>query len=349
MTKVMMVGSAEKSGGGVSSVLKTMKRMPIWKQYNCYWLGTQIQRNYLWKLWYALRGAVITPFIIWRYDIIHFHTTPDRTGLAIQLPQLLAAKMLRRKVIVHIHMGNQLADHTRNTFFRWWLKRADVIVLLARKWQKVFGELFPDIKSVTRVVYNACEAQGEINLREKRNSIILMAFMSEEKGIDIMLKAWREIHERHPLWHVYMMGQGKVDHYRHLSEEMGLKDSMTFTGYITGEERLRMLREASISVMCSYAEGFPMTVLEAWTYGAAVVTTPVGGLPDVIEDGRNCLVTDFGNEKMLAQKLEKLMTNNSLREEMVRYSHDVMIPKFSLEAINNQLQELYRELSKKSV
>ena len=110
-----------------------------------------------------------------------------------------------------------------------------------------------------------------------------------------------------------------------------------------------MLREASISVMCSYAEGFPMTVLEAWTYGAAVVTTPVGGLPDVIEDGRNCLVTDFGNEKMLAQKLEKLMTNNSLREEMVRYSHDVMIPKFSLEAINNQLQELYRELSKKSV
>ena len=46
MTKVLMVGSAEQSGGGVASVLRLMKTMPFWKKYQCGWLGTQIQRGY---------------------------------------------------------------------------------------------------------------------------------------------------------------------------------------------------------------------------------------------------------------------------------------------------------------
>lgn len=46
MTKVLMVGSAEQSGGGVASVLRLMKIMPFWEKYHCGWLGTQIQRGY---------------------------------------------------------------------------------------------------------------------------------------------------------------------------------------------------------------------------------------------------------------------------------------------------------------
>lgn len=339
--KVLMVGSAKESGGGVASVLRTMQKMSVWKECQCYWLGTQIQRNYLWKAWYALRAAFVTPFIIYRYDIVHFHTTPDRTGLTIQLPQMIMAKMLGKKTIVHIHMGNQLERHTRNTFFRWWLKRADTIVLLARKWQDMFRELYPDIRTPTVVVYNACETHGEINLEEKKKVIILMAYMSEEKGVDIMLKAWEKICRRYPEWHVYMMGQGKTEHFRRMAEDMGMKESVTFTGYVTGDRRLTMLHEASISVMCSYAEGFPMTVLEAWTYGAAVVTTPVGGLPDVIEDGKNCLVTDFGDADMLAEKLETMITDEPLRQSIARYAHDNTAEIFSLENVDRQLKRLY--------
>ena len=45
MSKVLMVGSAEQSGGGVASVLRLMKTMPFWEKYHCGWLGTQIQRG----------------------------------------------------------------------------------------------------------------------------------------------------------------------------------------------------------------------------------------------------------------------------------------------------------------
>ena len=49
-----MVGSAEQSAGGVANVIRLMKAMPFWNQYRCGWLGTQIQRSYAIKLWYAV-------------------------------------------------------------------------------------------------------------------------------------------------------------------------------------------------------------------------------------------------------------------------------------------------------
>ena len=93
MSKVLIVGSAEKSNGGVSSVIKLMKKMPVWNLYSCYWLGTQIHGKYLKKIWYAIRANIMALFIIWKYDIVHFHTTPDKLGLLIQLPILLFAKL----------------------------------------------------------------------------------------------------------------------------------------------------------------------------------------------------------------------------------------------------------------
>lgn len=83
MSKVLMVGSAEQSGGGVASVLRLMKIMPFWEKYHCEWLGTQIQSNYGVKLWFALKAYFKALFTIWQYNIVHFHTVPDNNTLLI--------------------------------------------------------------------------------------------------------------------------------------------------------------------------------------------------------------------------------------------------------------------------
>ena len=92
MNRVLMVGSAEQSGGGVASVLRLMKTMPFWEKYHCGWLGTQIQRGYGVKLWFALKAYFKALFTIWQYHIVHFHTVPDKICLIIQMPVLLLAK-----------------------------------------------------------------------------------------------------------------------------------------------------------------------------------------------------------------------------------------------------------------
>lgn len=130
--RVLVVGAARESTGGVTTVLNLCEKMPMWKKWQCYWLGTQLHGSYGRKAWYAFKAIFRAIFIIWKYDIVHFHTTPDKGGLLIQLPILIMAKIGRKKAIMHIHVGNQLNDNTENKFFIWWMQHCDVIVLLAK-------------------------------------------------------------------------------------------------------------------------------------------------------------------------------------------------------------------------
>ena len=344
MTRVLMVGSAEKSGGGVASVLRLMKTMPFWKKYRCGWLGTQIQRGYGVKLWYAVKAYVKAIFTIWKFDIVHFHTVPDKICLIIQMPVLLLALLGRKKVIMHIHMGNQLEDHTDNKLFIWCLNHADCVVLLAKKWQNLFEVLFPTVKARTAVIYNACAPTPAVDYGIKKKSIIFAAHLDENKRADLLLQAWKNLKADFPDWHVTIMGNGDVEKYSRMSHEMGLDDSVTFTGYITGKEKENIWDKASIYCMCSRHEGFPMVVLEAWARGIAVVTTPVGGLPDVIEEGRNCLTFPFGDADALEKQLRRLMESPKLRKEMAEYSKEFGEKTFSPEKVNESIERLYNQI-----
>ena len=339
----MMVGSAEKSGGGVSTVIKLMKKMPVWQKYDCYWLGTQIQRSSLWKLWYGVKAAIIAPFILWRYDIIHFHTTPG-TSQYTQLPQLILAKLFGKKVIEEVHVGNQLNNHTNNKIFKWWLGKADLLVLLAKKWEDLLHEKYYDIKVPTTVLYNACEMVEPVDDSKRKNLIIMAGMLNDNKAPNLLLEAWKEINTKYPDWHITFMGNGEVERFKQMAKDMNLGKSVDFPGYVVGEQKKEYMRAASIYCLCSYEEGFPMAVLESWAWGIPVITTPVGGLPDVIEEGRNCLTFPFGDSHQLAVQLERLIKDKQLRNEMAEYSRKFANDHFSLETISDNLDSIYQNL-----
>lgn len=341
--KVMMVGSAEKSGGGISSVLKLMKKMPIWDKYSCYWLGTQIQRNGAWKAYYAIRACLLAPFIMWKYDIVHFHCVPG-TGLFTQLPQLLFAKLYRKKVILEIHIGNQLTNNRNNEYFKWWLKRADLILLLSYKWMDLFHEIFPDINKPTDVLYNACELVPEVTKSEKKKLILFAGYMNDNKAPHLLLEAWKQIKGKYPDWHVTLMGNGDVERFKMLAADFGLGDCVDFPGYVVGNEKEKILRASSIYCMCSYEEGFPMVVLESWAHSTAVITTSVGGLPDVIEDGVNCLTIPFGNSECLADSLVRLIEDEDLRWTIGNNGREMAMERFSTDAINKVIDKIYSQI-----
>ena len=345
MKRVLVVGSARESAGGVSEVIRTMSHMPVWRQYGCRWLGTQIQRNYLWKLWYALKANVIALFIIWRYGIVHFHTVPDRNGLLIQLPILLMAWAGRKRIVMHVHMGNQLANHTHNSLFKWCLRRAHCIVLLAPKWRRMFEELYADIPTPVTVVYNAVETVPEVKTEEKRPVIMMAAYLNDNKAPDLLLKAWKKLEMKYPQWKVEILGNGEVERFRKMAEEMGLKDRVDFKGYVTGMEKEALFRETSIYCMCSYEEGFPMVVLEAWMHGMVLVTTPVGGLPDVLKEGCNALTFAFGDADSLAERLERLIMDENLRKQMAGFSRHFAVQHFSTEEISRCWERIYNEIN----
>lgn len=349
MKRVLVVGSAEQSGGGVSSVIRLMKRMPIWEKYDCYWLGTQIQAGRWTKLRYALSAYLKALFIIWRYDIIHFHTVPDQS-MTVQLPVLLLALIGRKRVIMHIHCGNQLAMDmcTKNRIAHWCIGKADDIVLLGHSFMPLLDEYWPEACGNRHVIYNALArplgVSEELRVKsEKLKSILFAGTFNDNKSAEVLVRAFADVHREHPEWRLQFLGSGPNEmNIRCLISELGIGDCVEMPGYVYYEEMERYFREALIYVLCSRYEGFPMVILEAWVHGACVVTTPVGALPDFINEGDNCLTYDFGDHDALAHQLMSLISDEALRRHMVEYSRLFIKNHFSMEMINDDWDCLYQ-------
>ena len=243
-------------------------------------------------------------------------------------------------------MGNQLAEHTKNGLFKWCLNRSDLVVLLAKKWKALFDEKYSDVKVPTAVLYNPSTHVEKVDWGCKQKLIIMVGFLNDNKAPNVLLKAWDMIHEEYPEWRVAILGNGEVERFKRMAEDMGLQNSVEFTGYLVGNEKEKYFEEASICCMCSYQEGFPMVVLEAWEHSICVVTTPVGGLPDVIEEGKNVLTFDFGDARGLANQLMRLMEDESRRRNMSDYAYDFVEQRFSSGHINTSLKNIYEDSCK---
>lgn len=141
-------------------------------------------------------------------------------------------------------------------------------------------------------------------------------------------------------------GNGEIEKARSMAVELCIENQVEFKGWISGIEKVRVFQEASIYCLASDGEGFPMGVLDAWAYGLPCVVTPVGGLPDIVEDGENALVFPVGNVEILSQQLEKLISNVELRTKISQASIELADNTFNIKKINMELGQIYESLYK---
>lgn len=156
----------------------------------------------------------------------------------------------------------------------------------------------------------------------------------------------RKIASMYPDWQVVFAGNGEVEHGKALAASLGISSQTVFLGWVNGTDKDKAFKEASIFCLPSYAEGFPMAVLDAWAYGLPVITTPVGGLPDIAENGKNVLFFPPGDIDSLAKCLKKMINDEvfrtSISKESLKFSSDL----FAVDVINNQIGEMYKDLCK---
>lgn len=89
-----------------------------------------------------------------------------------------------------------------------------------------------------------------------------------------------------------------------------------------------------IECVACLIEGFPMGVLDAWAYGLPVITTPVGGIPDIAIDGKNMLLFNPGDIDALATQMEKMISNDNLRQSIASESTLLTHTTFNVKIIN---------------
>ena len=224
---------------------------------------------------------------------------------------------------------------------------------MSNYWRNECGKFIGSNKKVI-VIYNPCPTiecnntseTSEFPNEEKLQNVILYAgTVNPRKGYSDLIKAFSRIAKQHKNWSIVFAGNGELQNGQELAAQYGISEQTIFLGWCSGEKKDRAFKGASVFCLPSYAEGFPMAVLDAWAYGLPVITTPVGGIPDIAKDGENMLLFNPGDIDKLAECLNRMISDSELRNRISKESVRLSTTLFNINTINQQIGELYKVLS----
>lgn len=345
MPKVLIVATSRKTRGGITSVVKAHEQGPQWKEFHCHWVETHRDGPGWRKLAYFFRAifdySVRLPF----YDMVHIHFS-NISSLKRKLIFARIAKRMNKKILIHFHAFNP--DTTihgkQKELYREMFEMADGIIVLSNWWRDEVKKAFPTVSERILVLYNPCKQIPTGTSVTKKKQILYAGTVNARKGYADLIKAFAIIATKHPDWALALAGNGELEKAKQLANGLGISSQVKFLGWVSGDSKRQAFHESSIFCLPSYAEGFPMAVLDAWAYGLPVVTTPVGGIPDVAIDGQNMLLFTSGDIDSLAFLLERMIGDDVLREKISIASRHFAENEFSIRDINARLGEIYENI-----
>jgi len=129
------------------------------------------------------------------------------------------------------------------------------------------------------------------------------------------IRALKTISEQYSNATLCMVGpdrDGSLEETKAYAKELGLEDKVTFTGGLPKEEWIALASEYDIFINPTNFDNLPVSIVEAMALGFPIVSTNVGGLPYLIEDGVDGLLVDKNDDTMMSEKIEILLTNPAL-------------------------------------
>lgn len=106
-----------------------------------------------------------------------------------------------------------------------------------------------------------------------------MGRLGERKGVYDLLQSIQQLKTLGVTANFNLAGDGEVEEVKALVQQYGIEDCVNVLGWINGEQKEKLMREADLLVLPSYHEGLPMAILEAMNCGLPIISTTVGGIP----------------------------------------------------------------------
>jgi glycosyltransferase involved in cell wall biosynthesis len=143
--------------------------------------------------------------------------------------------------------------------------------------------------------------------------------------------------------HFVIVGDGPdFDRIRRMVAEKGMEESVTMTGYL--RDPRRVLQEFDLMVLPSYTEGLPNVVLEAFMMNVPVISTAVGGVPEVIRDGENGVLIPPGNPEKMAAAIMDFLDHPTRHVAMARAGRATVVERFDFATRTRKLENIYLQI-----
>jgi len=338
--------------GGISTVVSNYRGSELARAFEMTFIQTHADGSRVKKLAVAGRALMQAVRLVLHRppDMIHVHVG-DFPSLYRKAAVILPLLMRRTKSILHFHGANFMVEyarlpHGRRRFVRWFLRRFDVVLCLSESWRRDLTAEFGLSQTVVlpnAVSVPALQSPGRTSPEEPLE-LLFMGLIGERKGLFDLLEAMEVACRRGVEVRLAIGGNGDVERLTgRLSASPALAGRVRYLGWIGGKEREQAFLSAHTYVLPSYAEGMPMSVLEAMSYGLPVVSCPVGGIPELVDD-RSAILVQPGDTERLADAICRLAKDETARREMAQAAADRVRAHFDLHHHNTRLASIYRAL-----
>jgi len=287
------------------------------------------------------------------FDIIHAHGSRANFMASLTKGALPTVSTIHSDYKLD-YLGRPLANMTYGVINRIALRRLDYFIGVADVMtETLLDRGFPPENIFT--IHNGIEI-GDAIFKHKASSecvtIGIAARLNPVKDIATLIRAFARLVESTDMnLKLRIAGDGsEMMKLKSLATQLGVGDMVEFLGWITDMDEFYSTLD--INVMCSISETFPYALLEGAKAGLATVSSIVGGIGNLIDDGVNGFLFKAGDSKTLAKCLLNYTSNAELRKEYGKLLHDKVAKIFSLDAMLNTQLAIYdvilrREKNKK--
>lgn len=348
--KVLMLGPARNVKGGMTSVVDNYYEYGLDRRVELKYIETINDKGKVSKFISEKKGYREFKKNIYKYDIVHIHMASRRSTFR-KCKYIQMAKEKGKKIIVHLHGAEfktfiNECNTEQQKYIKKTLNLADKIIVLSEEWKEYLETLIEEKNKIT-IIYNAIIIPKDFQKKLDTQKFLFLGKIGNRKGIFDLLDVFENVIKKYPNAHLYVGGDGEVNKLKEIINDKKINKNVTYIGWVSGEEKEKYLKNCSFYCLPSYNEGMPMSVLEAMAYKNVVITTDVGGIPQVIKNEENGFIIKPGDKEQLFKFILKAMEDEKLIEELSNNARKTIENKFDINKNIEKLVNVYEEVRKK--
>lgn len=175
-----------------------------------------------------------------------------------------------------------------------------------------------------------------------RKILLTVSRLHPTKGLNYLVESMKKVIHIYKEAHLVIAGDGEErERLEKLVNDQGLKDYVTFTGWVEGVEKLALIRSCDVFCLPSLKEGLPITLFEPMYYFKPIVATNVGGVSEVL--GESGYIVEKANVNSFSNAILKLLSDSNEREKVGKMANK-RLEKFFTDNIVVQYEELFKSL-----
>lgn len=334
--------------GGIGAVIEIYsKYFENFKFLPSYRVASKLFKT-LFFLLFCLRFLTVL-LIDRKIKIIHIHGASYGSFYRKFVCFIIAKYLFSKKIIYHIHGAEyqlfyKKSDQVSRRLIHLLIESSDLVICLSTEWCSFFNENF-SIKCI-EILPNIIDYAKPVKLIKIDTSItfLFLGFIGNRKGIFDLLEILKNNKAKYSgKIKLIIGGNGEVERLKKIIKQNDLNGLIEFVGWVTDVDKIKLLELCDIYILPSYNEGLPISILEAMSYGKPIISTNIGGIPEIVKPNKNGFLIEPGNLSQIESVVDFCIENRNLLIEYGKESK-LMVEKHLPNNVLMELNKIYLSL-----